>query len=121
MSRVKSRNIEYFELSIMKMKHFARVLAVILPLATPVFAGPMQRQEVAADAKWLLHFDIDQLRATPEGDSLVKEMSDRVLDEPKAALKREIDFDLDFSKASSITAYGDYGSNAVLLAKTDLD
>src|SRR5262249_30216991 len=43
------------------------------------------------------------------------------LDEPKAALKREADFDLDFTKASSITAYGDYSSNCVLMIKTDLD
>ena len=103
------------------MKRFARILPAILLLAGPAFAGPLQRQEVAADAKWLLHLDIDQLRSTPEGDYLVKEIADRVVDEPKAVLKREVDFDLDFTKASSITAYGDYSSNSVLLLKTDLD
>jgi hypothetical protein len=108
--------IEYFTI----MKYFTRILATLL-LAAPAFAGPIQRQEVAADAKWLLHFDVDKLRSTPEGDYLVKELADRILDEPKAALKREADFDLDFTKANSITAYGDYSSNAVLLVKTDLD
>ncbi len=103
------------------MKQFARILAVILSLAAPAFAGPLQKQEVAADAKWLLHLDVDQLRSSPEGDSLVKEIADRLLDQPKAVLKREADFDLDFTKASSITAYGDYGSNSVLLVKTELD
>jgi hypothetical protein len=103
------------------MRNFARILAGLLPLAVPAFAGPLQRQEVAADAKWLLHFDVDQLRSTPEGDSLTRGIADRVLDEPKAVLKREADFDLDLTKASSITAYGDYSSNSVLLVKTDLD
>jgi len=105
----------------MNMKHFARILAALLPLAASAFAGPLQRQEVAADAKWLLHLDVDQLRSTPEGDSLVTEIANRVLDEPRAILKREADFDLDFTKASSITAYGDYGSNSVLFVKTQLD
>jgi hypothetical protein len=103
------------------MKNFTRSLATILLMVAPAFAGPMQRQEVAADAKWLLHFDVDKLRSTPEGDYLVKELADRVLDEPKAVLKLEADFDLDFTKANSITAYGDYSSNSVLVLKTDLD
>jgi hypothetical protein len=103
------------------MKKLTRILALILPLAIPAGAGPLQRQEVAAEAKWLLHLDLDKLRSTPEGASLIGEVADRVLAEPKAVLKREVDFDLDFTKASSITAYGDYSSNSVLLVKTDLD
>jgi len=105
----------------MIMKHFARILAASVSLAAAAFAGPLQKQEVAADAKWLLHLDVDQLRSTPEGDSLVTEIANRVLDEPRAVLKREADLDLDFTKGSSITAYGDYGSNHVLLVKTQLD
>jgi hypothetical protein len=103
------------------MKYFAQILAITLTLAAPAFGSPLQRQEVAADAKWLLHFDVDKLRSTPEGDYLVKEIADRLLDEPKAVLKREADLDLDFTKASWVTAYGDYSSNCVLLVKTDLD
>jgi hypothetical protein len=104
------------------MKYFAYLVATILALAATAMAGPLQREQVAADAKWLLHLDVDKLRSTTVGDSFVKEVNDKVLAEQKAKLNRDADFDLDLSKLKSVTAYGDYGgSNNVILLKGDFD
>ncbi len=98
------------------------IFALILPSADPAAAGPLQKKQIAADAKWLLHLDMDKLRSTSAGDYVITEIADKVLAEPKAAMKREADFDLDLTKISSLTAYGDFsGSNNVLLVKTTLD
>ncbi len=103
------------------MKIFAYSLFVLI-LGATVLAGPLQKEEVAADAKWLLHLDVDKLRSTSAGDYLIREIADKVFAEPKAVMKQDTGFDLDLTKIRSITAYGDYSAgNSVLLLKTDLD
>jgi hypothetical protein len=108
------------------MKHLARALTLSLVLICSASAGPLRREHVPADTKWLLHLDLDKFRATKVGSYFTKEILEKKLAGPKADLKRDLDFDLDTSKISSITAYGtDYQShpdaNGVLLIKTDLD
>lgn len=103
------------------MKHVC-ILAMVLALAATAGADPLQKEQVAADAKWLLHLDVDKLRATPAGDSFVKSVAEKALEKPRAILKEEAGVDLDLTQVSSVTAYGDYsGSNNVMLLKSDLD
>jgi len=54
------------------MKHFARILALILSWAATAVAQPLQKEQVAADAKWLVHVDVDKLRSTTLGAYVIK-------------------------------------------------
>ena len=41
------------------MKIVLPILTLILPLALSSVASPLQKEHVAADAKWLVHLDVD--------------------------------------------------------------
>src|SRR5437879_402897 len=104
------------------MKNVAHILSLILPLAVTCAASPLQKKQVAADAKWLVHLDVDKLRSTKVGDYLINQ----VLEPKLGSLTRQFDFDLDWKKVGSLTAYGtelqsksDF--DGVLLIKTELD
>jgi len=104
------------------MKNAARILTVILPLALTAVGSPLQKEQVAADAKWLVHLDVDKLRSTALGDYVINQ----VLDAKLKGLTRQFDFDLDWKKVHSLTAYGtgyrsESSFNGVLLIKSDLD
>jgi len=109
------------------MKYVAPALiAALILTTTPAPASPLQKELVAADAKWLLHVDLEQFRASKIGSYFAKEILEAKLTKPKEDLKRDLNFDLDVNKISSITAYGtDYqrnpDANGVLVIKTDLD
>jgi len=108
------------------MKPFTSALVLALAITTATFGGPLQKEQVASDAKWLLHLDLDKFRASKVGTYFTRQVLEQKLSQPKADLKRDLNFDLDISKISSITAYGtDYGSkpdaNGVLVIKTTLD
>jgi len=103
------------------MKYFIRMLALIASLTTAAVASPLHKEQVAADAKWLVHVDVDKLRPTTLGNTLKQ-----FLDSQMGALKSQFDIDLDWNKIGSITAYGSsYESmphlNGVVLINTDLD
>jgi hypothetical protein len=108
------------------MKYLTLILAVAAALESAALAGPLQRTDVATDAKWVLHLDVDQLRSTPQGAYVFTNIVDTALAIPIAVLKKEIGSDLDFTRIHSLTAYGNYfrdrDTNAVgiLLVKTDL-
>jgi len=104
------------------MKHFLRILALVLPWAATALASPLQNQQVAADAKWLVHVDVDKLRSTTVGAYVIKQ----VLQTKLESLKSQFDLDVDLNKISSLTAYGNgYQTkpdfNGVVLINTDLD
>jgi hypothetical protein len=108
------------------MKPFTSALVLALTITTATFGGPLQKEQVRSDAKWLLHLDLDKLRSSKVGTYFTRQILEQKLSQPKADLKRDLNFDLDVSKISSITAYGtDYGSkpdaNGVLVIKTTLD
>lgn len=108
------------------MKPFTSTLVLALAITTATFGGPLQKEQVGSDAKWLLHLDLDKFRSSQVGTYFTRQVLEQKLSQPKADLKREFNFDLDVSKISSITAYGtDYGSkpdaNGVLVIKTTLD
>lgn len=104
------------------MKNIARILMLILSVALTSSAGPLQKQQVGADAKWLVHLDVDRLRSTKVGDFLINQ----VLAAKLGALTRQFEFDLDWQKVHALTAYGTSyqsksGFDGVLLIKADLD
>ena len=85
-------------------------LAAGLTVATAsLHASPLDRAQVSADAKWLLHVDIDALRKTQLGTSLMK----TVVAQAGEDLKEDANIDLPalVKSTSSIMAYGtDYKS-----------
>ena len=46
------------------MRTAAKVLLLILALASPAAAAPLNLSEVPADAQWLVHADFDALRTS---------------------------------------------------------
>jgi hypothetical protein len=88
---------------------------------------PLNKKEVNADAKWLLHLDLDQFRATQVGKYLSGKVLDEALKKPQTELKNNFNFDLDWTKIKSITVYGseyqspkDPGGILLVNAQTDM-
>lgn len=108
------------------MKTHLRAGLWIVTIAVGALAGPLPREYVAADAKWLLHLDIQNLLTTQVGDFLAREVLDRKFEKPTADLKSQINFDFSWRRITGVTAYGtDFQAaeraKGVLLLTTDLD
>lgn len=89
------------------MKHplFLSLAAAGLILSTPALnAAPLDRAQVAADAKWLLHLDVEALLKSQLGNSLMKS----VVAEAGKDLKEDAGLDLSkiLQSTTSIMAYG---------------
>ena len=107
------------------MKTLAFALALTIACTASVQAGSLSQKEVAADAKWLVHLDLENLRHSKLGSFLTKEFLEKHLDQKLGELKAQLNasLDLDLKKIASITAYGtDYQkkpeANGVLLIQT---
>jgi hypothetical protein len=103
------------------------VPTLVLSLAASVFAaaGPVQRSQVSADAKWLLHLDADAFRSTVLGGQFMTDVLDKKAAKAKDDLRSGLDFELDWRQIHSITAYGSQHSQhgdpkGILLVKTDM-
>jgi len=85
-------------------------LAAVLALgATPLQSAPLDRSQVAADAKWLLHLDFEALLKSQLGARLEK----IIMAEAGADLKEDANLDLSaiLKSTRSVMAYGtDYKS-----------
>lgn len=111
------------------MKHIVKLLALASLAAATAFAGPVQKTEINADAKWLLHLDADRFRSSKVGDYVITELLEPKVQHPLNDLKEKMKFDLDpnkiLEKINSITIYGtDYKTpkeNAVLMVKAAPD
>jgi hypothetical protein len=104
------------------------VMAVGLGVGLGVVAqaGPLQRSEVPADAKWVLHLDLDAFRAAQVGDYLIRARIEKDMARVRGDLKTYLDFDFDWTQINGLTAFGtDLGrggkARAVLLIHTALD
>jgi hypothetical protein len=108
------------------MKHITAAVAVGASLAAlAAWAGPLQKHHVAAEAKWVLHLDVDAFKATQLGAYIGGEL-DQKLAKPKADLKAQLDFDFDWRRITALTAYGtgfrpDEQGKGILLVYTDMD
>jgi hypothetical protein len=110
----------------MMLKVFA--LHGILALATVLaaLAGPLQKEYVAADARWLLHLDVENLQTTKIGEFIAHEFLDKGFAKPTRDFARELQFEFDWKKIQSVTAYGTSydsraGINGVLLLRTSME
>jgi len=97
-----------------------------LTLSAGVLAGPLQPAHIAADARWLIHLDLEALQPTTVGQTLAREAIEPKMSEVAAALKLHLGFDFDWRRIRSITLYGaEYGGperlRGVMLVDTDLD
>jgi hypothetical protein len=111
------------------MKRLALILALFLSLLHPALAGTVPKNEVSADAKWLIHLEAAQFRATKVGGFLITELLEKKLSQPVGELKKNLKLDFDLNKIldgiNSITIYGtDYQSpqeHSVLLIRASPD
>lgn len=106
------------------MKYALSFLIASMTLAPVLRAEPLHRELVAADAKWLVHLDLDQFRASKLG----KYFTDEILGKELEKLRTETKFDANkvFSQLNSITAYGnDFKAgpeaSGLLMIRTDKD
>jgi len=91
-----------------------------------VAAAPLQKARVAADARWVVHLDVEALLATAVGQTLVREALGPRLDGPSGALKQQLGFDFDWRRIRSVTLYGSEFAgpeqpHGVMLVDTDMD
>ncbi|MBI3415595.1 MAG: hypothetical protein HY043_09805 [Verrucomicrobia bacterium] len=104
------------------MKHVIFLCAAMLACHSPVKAGPLIKEQIPADAKWLLHLDGDNLRGTKLGDYLFNQVLGKQL--AGAGEQFHFDFSNVLQKVGSLTAYGtDFKkgpeANGVLLINSD--
>jgi hypothetical protein len=88
---------------------------LFLSLLNPALAGSIPKEEVSADAKWLIHLDAVQFRATKVGGFITTELLKKKLSQPVGRMKEKLKLDIDVDKIldglNSITIYGtDYQS-----------
>jgi len=66
-------------------------------------AEPLNRSQISADAKWVIHLDVDAFRKTKVGARALELANTKY----RAALKDAgLNFNTDFDKLANITAYG---------------
>ena len=98
--------------------------AVILAAAVTVHGDGLRKQNIAPDAKWLIHIDCDKLRQTEIGTYLIKKWVEPKVAE--AAGEHQAGVSNILQRVSSLTAYGtDFAtgrdSSGVLLINSDAD
>jgi hypothetical protein len=102
------------------------VIALAATVASAALAGPLQKTQLPADTRWVLHADLEALLTTSVGQTLAREALDPHLAKPKADLKQHLGFEFDWRRIRSITLYGTEYSGperlrGVVLVDTDLD
>ena len=86
------------------------------------FAAGLPKENVAADAKWLLHLDVAEFKNTQIGQNVAKSFLDAHWETARQVIKPLLNVDLDWRQVDSITVYGTDptpNDNAVVLIKTD--
>jgi len=110
------------------MRHITAAVAIGASLAAvAAWAGPLQKHHVAAEAKWVLHLDVEASKATQVGAYIGGALDqDPKLVKTKADLKAQFDFDFDWRRITALTAYGTgfqpgEQGKGILLVYTDMD
>jgi len=76
----------------MDMKHWMAA-AMTAAVATAAWAGPFNPADVPAEAAWFAHVDVDQLKATQVGKSVMEQLTTGEADKKFAALQAVFNFD----------------------------
>lgn len=108
------------------MKQPLVLAAIALTTLSPLSAGPLQSQHLAAETKWVLHLDAQAFRGTKIGETIARDLIDPKMTKSSADLKAWFDFDFDWRRISGVTLYGtDYAApekeRGVALIYTDMD
>ena len=88
------------------MKTLLLTLAGALAAAGTALAGPLHQEHVAADAKWVLHLDVDNMLQTGLGQWFAEAVLDQQLAKITRDLQQKFNIDLDWRQIHSLTAYG---------------
>jgi hypothetical protein len=108
------------------MKIPALVLSIFLSCLNAALADSIPGADVSADAKWLMHLEAAQFRATKVGGFVVTEMLEKQLSQAVEKVNAKLKLDIDVNRIvdgiNSVTIYGtDYQSpqdHSVLLIRT---
>ncbi|EDY83458.1 hypothetical protein VDG1235_3085 [Verrucomicrobiia bacterium DG1235] len=85
-------------------KQFCILLAGTLAVASCLSAGPLEQSEIAKDAKWLAHIDMEGLMESSFSDLGVSKLKEVIEESNESAIS--VDIDLVLKEIKSITAYG---------------
>jgi hypothetical protein len=111
----------------MSTKKSFYLLALTCVLATTQLeATPLPKKQVSADAKWLLHLDVDSLRQTKIGSFVLREILEKKVQKQVNNLVTQLNLKtkIDFKKIRAVTAYGlnfESEHSGVLLVHTGQD
>src|SRR5688572_16390201 len=97
-------------------------LAVVVGALFEAAAGPLKIENVASDAKWVVHLDVEALRESKLGSHLISNFLQPKIDETGFLKKANLSIHL--TNISSVTAYGpnfEKDGEGVLLLKTSAD
>jgi len=108
------------------MKALLPLMTGVLVLTGVAWAGPIQQNQIAGDARWVAHLDVDRLLQTQLGGHIGREFLDKQLANHLAKLKKDMNVELDWRKIHSVTAYGwsfkgKEIAEGVLLLQSDID
>jgi hypothetical protein len=108
------------------MKLTRIVLITIGMAGLTAAASPIPKNEIAADAKWVLHLDAEQFMRGKVGAYVVDQVLNPRSAEMKEKLKQDLGLELDWKQLKSITAYGtgfkpEQDDTGVLLIRTTMD
>lgn len=104
----------------------ARILALGVAACGVSWAGPLQKAQVAADARWVIHLDVEALLKADLGKTLASAALDPYLSKAASELKTRLGVEFDWRRIRSLTVYGsDFTGpeqqRGVLLVDTDMD
>jgi hypothetical protein len=112
--------------SVFAMNRLIALVACALCAAVSAVASSLPANQISADAKWILHLDVERFLRGKIGAHLIENVVEKQAAAAKQQLKNDLGFDLDWSKILSLTAYGsgyqpDRDTSAVILLRTRLD
>jgi hypothetical protein len=89
-------------------------------------ASPVPKNQIPADAKWIVHLDAEQFMQGKVGSYLVEEFLKPHAAEMKEKLKQEVGIDLDIKQLMAVTAYGtgyrpQEDDTGLVMVRTSLD
>ncbi len=108
------------------MKLYCLSLLGIGLIGLTAVGSPIPKDQIAADAKWILHLDTEQFMRGKIGSYLIDEVLNPRSALFKETLKQQLGFDLDWKQIKGITAYGtgyhpQEDDSGILLIRTSMD
>lgn len=108
------------------MSRFRSPLAILigaaLSLAGPLLAGPLQKEQVSAKAKWLIHVDVKAFLASKTGTFVLEDLKKKGLETVLSNIREAFAFD-PTKDLKGLTVYGSgFGKHpAIIVAHATMD